>query len=469
MERGSITRKKWLSFSAVLVDMALVNLSAVLAFRLRFKGPPPRFNYLAYLNIAPFMTGMMCLIYYVFDLYDTKRSHNRAEVIFNVLKGASLGFVILAGFTFFSRQFSFPRLALIIFYFLNILLLSLWHTILITMNNYLAYPLGKKQAKRRILIVGAGDSGQKTAQALYRQPRRDVDIVGFIDDSEKEEIETTHLHLLGKFNQLRDVLLDKNIDEVIFSTQALSPRKMMELLEVCVKLDVKFMVEPELLDIAMGRPKYRYEYNIPLIDLTIEPIRGWQANLKRMADILSSFIGALFMLVGIPIIAMADKISSPGPLFYKQERCGRNGKSFSVLKFRTMALDAEEETGPVWAGKDDSRATKFGEFLRRTHIDELPQVINILKGEMSIVGPRPERPAFAKSFLDTIPFYKNRLLVAPGLTGWAQVNQEADETIEDVKKKLKYDLFYIENMSIFLDMQIILRTALTLCRHSLRK
>lgn len=468
MKKRIISYKEGLTILAILVDIFLINLAAGLSFWLRFKGPAPHFNYLAYLNIAPFMTGMICVLYYIFDLYDTRRRHSRLETILNLLKASSLATIVLVTFAFFYRQFSFPRLVIVIFYFLNILFAGLWHSLLIDLDNYLHYLFVERRAKRRLLLVGANHEGQDIARELLKQPHREINIVGFLDDQE-EKIKIPNLYFLGKFEDLREVIRDKDVDEVIFVTPALSPRRLIELLETCLKLDVKFMVVPRLVDVALGKPKYHDYYNIPVVDLTIEPVKGWQANLKRIIDITCSFIGFLGMLVLMPIIALAHKVSSPGPLFYRQERCGRDGKPFTLLKFRTMPPEAETKTGPVWAARIDNRVTKFGEFLRRTHIDELPQVINILKGEMSIVGPRPERPEFAGPFLDTILFYKNRLLIAPGLTGWAQVNQAADESIEDVQKKLKYDLFYIENMSVFFDVQIIIRTLPTVFSHAIWK
>ena len=172
-------------------------------------------------------------------------------------------------------------------------------------------------------------------------------------------------------------------------------------------------------------------------------------------------ISLLLLLVSSPIIiltAFAIKIDSEGPIFFKQERLGQNGKPFRVLKFRSMINNAEKHTGPVWSQKDDPRVTRMGKFVRRVRIDELPQMYNVLKGEMSLVGPRPERAFFVEKLSLEIPYYKRRLKVRPGVTGWAQIKHKYDETIEDVRIKLKYDLFYIENMSLRMDFKILLRT-----------
>jgi len=456
--------EKWLIFFAILGDAILVNAIAIIAFLIRFEGELPSFNFSAYINVVPFMTLEMCLFYYVFELYDTRRKRRKAVVISNSLKGVSMGFIVLVGLTFFYRQLSFPRLVLSIFYFLNLVCITVWHLILSGVNNYLYYLSVKGRLKTRVLLVGADRTSQKIAQKLYKHAQHKISIIGFLDDDPDRKIRAHDLHVLGKFKDLKKIIADKDVDEVIFGTPALSSNKMMELLQDCLALETYFKVVPELLDVTFGIRSYNYEYGIPLIDLSVEPVGGWQANLKRIIDIVCAVLGLFFMLLTAPIVAIIELFTDPGPLFYKQERLGRDGKPFMVIKFRTMHQRAEGKTGPVWATKTDRRVTNIGKFLRRTKLDELPQVINILRGEMSIVGPRPERPAFAKPFLDTIPFYKNRLLILPGLTGWAQINQDADESMRDVKSKLQYDLHYVENTSVLFDVEIILKTISMLIR-----
>ena len=179
---------------------------------------------------------------------------------------------------------------------------------------------------------------------------------------------------------------------------------------------------------------------------------------KRALDIFLSTIGILVCLPFFPVVALFIKLDSKGPIFFKQERCGMNNKSFRIIKFRSMQHDAEKITGPVWSQKGDPRITKVGNIIRKLRIDEIPQMYNVLRGEMSLVGPRPERPFFVEKLSEQIPYYKRRLKVRPGITGWAQVKHKYDESIEDVKIKLRYDLFYIENMSLRMDFKILFRT-----------
>ena len=197
---------------------------------------------------------------------------------------------------------------------------------------------------------------------------------------------------------------------------------------------------------------------MPLIDIMPELMPEWEKKLKRMLDVFTSFFILIITLPITILSSIAIKLDSRGTVFFKQERSGMNGNIFKIIKFRSMYEDAEKQTGPVWSSKDDPRITKVGKIIRRVKIDELPQMINVLRGEMSIVGPRPERPYFVEKLSDEIPYYKRRLKVRPGITGWAQVKHKYDESIEDVKIKLRYDLFYIENMSLRMDFKIIVRT-----------
>jgi exopolysaccharide biosynthesis polyprenyl glycosylphosphotransferase len=180
--------------------------------------------------------------------------------------------------------------------------------------------------------------------------------------------------------------------------------------------------------------------------------------IKRIMDIGIAVVGLLFLVVLYPFVAVCTKLTSRGPVFYKQERVGLNGKTFIIWKFRTMRTDAEEQTGPVWAKKDDKRVTCFGKLMRKTRLDEIPQLINVLKGEMSFIGPRPERPHFVHLFSESIPNYTHRLRVKPGITGWAQIHVNYDRNVDDVRRKVEHDIYYIENMSLLIDLMIIVVT-----------
>jgi exopolysaccharide biosynthesis polyprenyl glycosylphosphotransferase len=214
------------------------------------------------------------------------------------------------------------------------------------------------------------------------------------------------------------------------------------------------------MDVITGHLKTHQIFGIPLLVLLQDHMPPWQAQIKRIMDVV---VSATILVLGLPfwlIVAAAIKLSSPGAAVYSQVRVGQNGKNFTMLKFRSMYQDAEKHSGPAWATEKDPRITPMGRFIRKTRLDEIPQFVNVLKGEMSLVGPRPERPFFVEQLKLEIPWYVRRIKMKPGVTGWAQVKHKYDSSIEDVKQKVMYDLYYFENMSIMLDIKIILRTFL---------
>ena len=221
---------------------------------------------------------------------------------------------------------------------------------------------------------------------------------------------------------------------------------------------VSMKIIPDLYDIISGQARTNEIYGFPLIEIMPEIMQPWERTIKRAIDIV---VSSLILFLGLPVwllVALAIKLDSHGPIFYTQERMGKDGKRFKIAKFRSMNHDAEAESGPTWAGKQDPRVTRVGKYLRKARLDEIPQLINVLDGDMSLVGPRPERPYFVEQLSREIPLYMRRLKVRPGITGWAQVKHKYDESVDDVRKKVQYDLFYIENMSLRMDLKILFRT-----------
>jgi exopolysaccharide biosynthesis polyprenyl glycosylphosphotransferase len=234
--------------------------------------------------------------------------------------------------------------------------------------------------------------------------------------------------------------------------------RLLDIIGKCNGHKVSIKIMPDLYDIISGQARTNQIYGFPLIEITPQLMPPWEEATKRLIDVV---VSALVLIVGLPLwllVAVVIKLDSRGPALYRQERVGKDGAPFNIIKFRSMQKDAERK-GPQWAGHRDPRVTRCGKILRQLHLDEIPQMINILKGDMSLIGPRPERPVFVQKLLQEIPLYHRRLKVRPGLTGWAQVKHKYDETIDDVKKKVQYDLFYIENMSLRMDFKIILNTA----------
>jgi len=266
--------------------------------------------------------------------------------------------------------------------------------------------------------------------------------------------------VLGTYSDIPQVVRREGISGLIITHVSASPNEIQKILEYCGDIRVNIYMVPSLMDVISGHFKTHQIFGVPLMVLLQDHLPGWQAQVKRLMDIV---ISSIILLAGAPlwfVLAIVIRATSPGPAIYKQVRVGRNGRNYTMLKFRSMCADAEKRTGPQWAKAHDPRITPVGRFIRTTRLDEIPQFINVLKGEMSLVGPRPERPFFVEQLKKEIPWYVRRIKMKPGITGWAQVKHKYDASIEDVKQKVLYDLYYFENMSLALDVKIMLRTIL---------
>ena len=263
--------------------------------------------------------------------------------------------------------------------------------------------------------------------------------------------------ILGCIDDLPEILARDGIQEVLIALDSKDHNRLLEIMTLCDGHPVGFKIVPDLYDIISGQARTNQIYGFPLIAISPQLMPPWEESAKRLIDVFAS---AITLVTGAPLwlaIAVVVKLESRGPALYRQERVGRDGERFHIIKFRSMRGDAEKQ-GPQWAHKQDPRITRVGYWLRRLHLDEFPQLWNVLLGHMSLVGPRPERPVFVEQLAKEIPLYLRRLKVRPGITGWAQVKHKYDESIDDVKKKVQYDLFYIENMSLRMDFKIILST-----------
>jgi len=313
--------------------------------------------------------------------------------------------------------------------------------------------------RRNALLVGFNSSANEIHTEILDHPGLGIDVVGYIAVAEGNiNEEFKNIQVIGTVENIPQKIDELNIKEIIIVLTKFSEDTLIDIIGKCENKNVGLKIAPDLYNILSGQARTTQLYGFPLIDINPQLMPVWEAKVKRALDIFFAF---LFLVLTSPVMlltTLAIKIDSKGPALFKQERCGLNGKVFRIYKFRSMRQDAEKHTGPVWSTKGDPRITRVGRFLRKVRIDEIPQMLNILKGEMSLVGPRPERPFFVEKLAEEIPYYKRRLKVRPGITGWAQVKHKYDESVEDVKEKLKYDLFYIENMSLRMDFKIMFRT-----------
>ncbi len=311
---------------------------------------------------------------------------------------------------------------------------------------------------RNLAIVGAHESADRLIREIGKHPELGYRFIGFIDQEKKEN--HAGYPILGKYEDIARLNKEKGVNGLVISHHTNSAKDIMNILNYCWDEKLTIYMEPSLMDVISGHLKTHDVCGVPLLVLLQDHMPSWEAQVKRLFDIC---ISASMLIIGAPVwllVAALVKATSKGPAVYSQERIGQNGKPFIMMKFRSMSVDAETKSGPAWATTNDPRVTPFGRFMRKTRLDEIPQLINVLKGEMSFVGPRPERQYFIDKLTVEIPWYIKRLKMKPGITGWAQVKHKYDETIEDVKTKVMYDLYYFENMSLLLDLKIIIQTVM---------
>jgi len=308
--------------------------------------------------------------------------------------------------------------------------------------------------QRRVLIVGAGDLGRKLADRIRNHRELGLKIEGFLTDN-MDEVgrEAEGLPILGVCEDVQKIIGDRRIDQVFVALPLEAHHRIQVVLSNISDEMVDVKVVPDLYQFAVLRGGVEDFDGLPVVSLKETPLYGWRVVAKRIFDVIFSIVVLVTISPLMLLIALAVKISSRGPVFYAQERMGLDGRVFQMPKFRSMRIDAEAETGAVWASEDDPRRTRVGALLRRTSLDELPQFVNVLKGDMSVVGPRPERPVFIEEFRRSIPKYMLRHKVKAGITGWAQVNGWRGNT--SLERRIEFDLYYIENWSFALDLRII--------------
>jgi exopolysaccharide biosynthesis polyprenyl glycosylphosphotransferase len=311
---------------------------------------------------------------------------------------------------------------------------------------------------RNAAIVGTGSRAENLYNYLTVNPALGYKIVGFVRAPRIQGEQVIMHNILGDVDQLRNIISDKNIDELLVTIASNFHDDILVLLLPAAGASVRVKVLPDLFDVVAGHVHNTQIFGQPLMEILPERLSFWQRLVKTIGDYLISIV---VIVAGLPFwiaLSLAIVIDSRGPVFYRQERVSKGGHVYRIFKFRSMVHDAEKHSGAVWAGRNDRRITRVGNFIRKARLDEIPQFLNVLRGEMSVVGPRPERPEFVDELKKVYPFYSKRLTIKPGITGWAQVKLEYDTSIEDVADKLKYDFYYIENQSLFLDIEILIRT-----------
>jgi sugar transferase (PEP-CTERM system associated) len=389
---------------------------------------------------------------YYADLYDLRAALHGSKLFLQVFQSLAAAAVVLAVLFYLMPSMVLGRGVLLLSMGCIVGVISGWRL-------FFQWLLTMRQLTMKILIVGTGEEARRVARELLDRRSLGYEITGFIDDDPaKLGVSIVNPRVIGNSEQLPEIVEQERVDKIVIALPDRRGKLPLEALLTCKLHGVEVEDGTTFYERLSGRvmlENLRPSWLIFSQGFTVLPLTGL---VKRLFDMVLATVG---LVLGLPLailIAVLIKLDSYGPVFFTQERVGQYSKLFTLIKFRSMCIDAEGETGPVFADQYDSRITRIGRFLRVTRLDELPQLLNVLAGDMSFVGPRPERPFFVKQFEKEIPYYNQRLSVKPGVTGWAQVNYSYGANAEDAIEKLQLDLYYIKNMSIWLDLCIILKT-----------
>jgi Undecaprenyl-phosphate glucose phosphotransferase len=452
----------------VVTDALLAMWAFVLAYGIRFesglipvfRGYPP---FEQYLQLLPFIAVLTPLAFRVQGVYRLRRGRSRVDDFFAVLVGSILAVVFGVVSTLYvqaywasdeARARGAYEVSQIVWGLFLVLTVLLTYASREAVRELLERRWRAGVGLKRILIAGSGDLGRMVADRMLQHRELGYQVVGFIDDrAGGDHIGYRGLPLLGTLAEVADIVQRERIDHLYVALPIEEHAKLLDLMEITSRECIDVKVVPDLLQFIALRARLEDLDGLPIININDVPLQGLNAWIKRGLDVVLSTAAMVVMAVPALVIAILVKRTSPGPVFYAQERMGLDGRAFTVYKFRSMYHDAEGSTGPIWAPDDDPRATPVGRWLRKLDLDELPQFWNVLKGDMSIVGPRPERPFFVEQFKHRIPQYMLRHKVKAGITGWAQVNGWRGNT--SLEKRIEYDLYYIENWSVALDLKIM--------------
>ncbi|WP_296807352.1 undecaprenyl-phosphate glucose phosphotransferase [uncultured Methanobrevibacter sp.] len=453
--------QRWFNFTLVLIDVAVIVLSLAISWWIRFKttifgpigGHLPIQSYLFFLIFC--VIPVYLILYFSFGLYKPRRTY---KTIFSeatqIIKVNIVAFVVLVAILFILNQPDFSRIMLF--------LLAVVGTIMGIIERFIIRSILKKirienRNLKHILIVGDNDLAFTFARKIRNNPYLGFDISGFLGRSDRVGLEVEGSKIIGAFKDLDYVLDHHTYDRVVLAIPLKYYYKINELVESCERVGIKAEIIPDYIRYFPAQPSVDMIEDIPIINIRYVPLDdAFNRFIKNLSDFIIAVIAIIITSPIMIITAIAIKLTSPGPIIFKQERIGFHGKPFEMYKFRSMKVQNPDDEKSGWTTKDDPRKTRIGDFIRKTSIDELPQFFNVLKGDMSVVGPRPERPYFVDEFRKEIPKYMVKHQVRPGITGWAQIHGCRGDT--SIKKRIEYDIEYVENWHIGLDLGIMIKT-----------
>ena len=443
----------------VLIDAIVIAISYWLAWILKFEttifGESIKsLSFRQYMFPLVFIIPGYLVLYSAFSLYTAKRVQGRRLEFANIVKANSIGSLIFMSGSFVIGALNFSRVMIVIFFLINIFLEEV---VRIIIRSVLRDMRRKGLNQRHILLVGYSRAAEEYIDRILMNPQWGYSIRGILDDNVEAGKVYEGIKVIGTIANLPIILPQNSLDEIAITLGLDEYYRLESIVSMCEKSGVHTKFIPDYNNIIPTKPYTEDLLGLPVVNIRYVPLSNtFNAVIKRGMDIVGA-ISAIIIFSPVMLIAMIlIKLTSKGPLIYRQERVGLHNKPFEMFKFRTMAVQVAEQEKSQWTVKGDARVTKFGKLLRRSSIDELPQLVNVLKGDMSLVGPRPERPFFVEKFREEIPRYMIKHQVRPGLTGWAQVNGYRGDT--SIKKRIEHDLYYIENWSLGLDIKILMLT-----------
>lgn len=446
----------------VFFDIVMVSMALLLAWYIRIKSgliktAAGHLSFYEYMKVIVLILPLYLILYSFLGLYKPESIKSNFEAFFNLIKANLIGILVFLAYLFITDNADYSRLVLLLFFMICMTLCFAERVVFrIVMKKYRKKGFNIKH----VVLVGRGELAHEFTKRIANNVQWGYEITGLFDNYTKKQsvlLDQLSVPVIGTISEMEKYLSEQLIDEVIITLPLKEYACLDQVVAICEKTGVFTRIIPDYNKYIPSRPHIEDIDGLPMISIRKVPLNDLALKtIKRVIDVVGSLFGILILLPFLLIITFLVKVTSKGPILYQQTRIGLNRKPFKMYKFRSMVVQKKEDEKKAWTTKDDIRVTKLGKILRKTSIDELPQLINVLRGDMSLVGPRPERPQFVDQFREKIPKYMVKHQVRPGITGWAQVNGWRGDTC--INKRIEYDLYYIENWSMSLDIKILIMT-----------
>ncbi len=450
----------------VLMDVCIIIISYLLTHYLRFyvlqylfdffkTGPDEEwYTFYAYADFLKVLLPLYLFVYYFSHLYTPKRSKSILSELFHIIIANAFGFAFFSSFLYLIGERDFSRKYLGVFLILNITLSIVARFVVL---QILRMARRKGYNLKHVILVGYGHGAEAYIDRIFANPQWGYYIHGILDDTMEVGTMYKRVPVIGSISHLEAFLAKMDLDEIAITLSVSEYEKLEKIVAICEKSGVHTKFIPDYYSYIPTEPYTEDLFGLPVINIRNVPLSNtYNRIIKRIVDIFGAIVALILFSIPMLIVSFLIKLTSPGPIFYSQVRIGKHNKEFKMYKFRSMEIQTDKEEKKAWTTKHDPRVTGIGKFIRKTSIDEFPQFFNVIKGDMSLVGPRPERPFFVGKFKEEIPRYMIKHQVAPGLTGWAQINGYRGDT--SIRKRIDHDLYYIENWTLTLDFKIIFLT-----------